>query len=229
MTKQSLAELGRAALQRHDDDIKAATPKFLRDVQAAKLTGELAMFYLHRLSTEKAQARFGIPVTKMVIDATVDQPGQSQGKAKAHPRGSISVRKHEVKPHRRRTTGEKLAAIKAASSSAAAIYDLQITEGRALGNLAMGELHEIRRRLARDTATALMPHVGDASRIVLLELIEDHCQVDNQLTKVRDAIKPALLAQFYAEAEIEGPRRLARTISLAAAAIESKGMVEAQP
>jgi hypothetical protein len=57
---------------------------------------------------------------------------------------------------------------------------------------------------------------------VLTELIERHCTVQDQLTRVRDAVSASTLKQLVQLAEQEAPRRISEAMRRAAEAIEHK-------
>jgi hypothetical protein len=204
----TLEKLALAALRKHDDDIEQALSHFLRAVREAKQIDELAREYLHRI-VGRGQ-RHGMDESH-IHDADPAPPSLADG--------SVKVRHHDVRQHRRRTHAEKVAAERAMMASAEAVFEMQIN-GRALGNIAIGELAALKRDLVDDASHKLMLGTEQVRNAVLAELIEAHCMVQDQLTRVREAISADALAQFIYQAEQEAPRRIAEAMRHAAAAIE---------
>jgi hypothetical protein len=204
----TLEKLALAALRKHDDDIEQALPQFLRTVREAKLIDDLAREYLSRIAG-RGQGQRSNEAHLSVADPTPSSPAD----------GSVKVRHHDVRQHRRRTHAEKVAAERAMMASAEAVFELQIN-GRALGNIAIGELAALKRDLVDDASHKLMLGTEQVRNAVLAELIEQHCTVQDQLTRVREAISADALAQFIYQAEQEAPRRIAEAMRHAAAAIE---------
>jgi hypothetical protein len=146
---------------------------------------------------------------------TVRQPGQ----------GSIRVKKYEVQQYRRRTQEEKAAADEAARTSIEAVFGLRIN-GRAIGDIAMGELASLRRDLIQDAIQKLVLGVDQVRNAILAEKIEQHVVVPDQLTRVRDAIDAETLVRLLKEAESETPRRLKDAMDRAAEVMEHRTLQE---
>lgn len=207
MDMTTLEKFATTALQKHDGDIEKALPHFLRAVREAKQIDELARDYLRRIVGRGEGQR------RSEIHATVANP------TPLHDVGSIKVREHDVRQHRRRTQAEKEAAEKAMMASADAVFEIQIN-GRAIGNIAIGELASLKRDLVADASQKLMLGTEQVRNAVLAELIEQHGNVEDQLTRVRDAVSASTLNSLVRQAEQEAPRRIAEAMRHAAAAIE---------
>jgi hypothetical protein len=205
-TMTTLEKIAATALRKWNGDIDKAVPHFLQAVRAAKLIDDLARDYLSRIAG-RGQGHEAIETQKQDAD-----PAPSDT-------GSIKVREHEVRQHRRRTQAEKEAAERAMMASAEAIYEMQI-EGRAIGNIAIGELASLKRDLIDDASHKLMLGAEQVRNAVLAELIEQHGNVQDQLTRVRDAVSASTLNSLLRQAEQEAPRRIAEAMRHAAAAIE---------
>jgi hypothetical protein len=203
---RTLKEIATLALQKNDDDVEKALPHFMRAVKAANLIDELAREYLGQFAgLGRGHAAF--EAQRMNADP------------KPTDIGSIKVREHDVRQHRRRTQAEKDAAEQAMLASADAVFEMQIN-GRAIGNIAIGELHALKRDLVDDASHKLMLGAEQVRNAVLAELIEQHCTVDDQLIRVREAISASQLNSFVSQAEQEAPRRIAEAMRHAAAAME---------
>lgn len=205
----TLDKIATTALQKYGDDIEKALPAFVKAVTAAKLIDDLAREYLRRF-----------------VGRGEGQAGHETQDSHAAPTppvhfGSIKVREHDVRQHRRRTQAEKDAAEKAMMASADAVFEMQIN-GRAIGNIAIGELHALKRDLIDDASHKLMLGTEQVRNAVLAELIEQHGNVQDQLTRVRDAVSASTLSGLVRQAEQEAPRRIAEAMRHAAAAIERK-------
>lgn len=203
----TLEKLATAALQKNGGDIETALPHFLRAVREAKQIDDLARDYLRRI-VGRGEGHGWIETQKWDADPTPP-----------HDVGSIKVREHDVRQHRRRTQAEKEAAEKAMMASADAVFEMQIN-GRAIGNIAIGELQALKRDLVADASQKLMLGTEQVRNAVLAELIEQHGHVEDQLTRVRDAVSASTLNSLVKQAEQEAPRRIAEAMRHAAAAIE---------
>jgi hypothetical protein len=119
--------------------------------------------------------------------------------------GSVKVREHPVRQHRRRSHAEKQAAERALLASAEAVFELQIN-GRAIGNIAIGEMAALKRRLFDDAADGIKLHIIDVRNAIIADQIERHCIAQDQLTPVRQIIDTETLTRFISNAERVAPR-----------------------
>jgi len=206
MTKQ-LEQLATKALQRHGGDIEKALPQFVRDATVAKLIDDLARDFLQRVAGR------GLGRTDAEARTAAAKP--------TPPKGSIKVKQHGVTAHRRRTPEEKAAAMEAMMATASAVFEMKIN-GRALGNIRIGELATLKRDLIADASNKLMLGTEQARNAVLAELIEQHATVHDQLMPVREAINAKTLNELVAQADQEAPRRIAEGMRRAAQAMEQK-------
>jgi hypothetical protein len=203
-----LNDIATAALKKHNGNAERAAPEFASAVKAAKLIDELAREFLRQFATrESGQDK---------VEALSPHAGLTPPIV-----GSIKVREHDVRQHRRRTQGEKDAAERAMLDSAEAVFEIQI-EGRAIGGIAIGELPRLKHDLIDDASHKLILGAEQVRNAVLTELIERHCTVQDQLTRVRDAVSASTLKQLVQLAEQEAPRRISEAMRRAAEAIEHK-------
>ena len=184
-------------------------PHFVKAVTAAKLIDDLAREYLRQV-VGRGEGQRWIEAQAPNANPTPPKPADA---------GSIRVREHDVRQHRRRTQAEKEAAERAMMASAEAVFELQIN-GRAIGGIAVGELAALKRDLVADASHKLMLGAEQVRNAVLTELIEQHCTVQDQLTRVREAVNASTLNTLVRQAEQEAPRRIAEAMRHAAAAIE---------
>jgi hypothetical protein len=205
-----LNDIAVAALNKHNGNAEKALPEFVRAVQAAKLLDDLALAFLRTITAGRGS---GHPS----IEAQQTDAGPTPSKAPTV--GSIKVSAHDVRQYRRRTSAEKEAAERAMMASAEAVFELQI-EGRAIGNIAIGELTSLKHDLVDDATHKLMLGAEQVRNAVLAELIERHCTVQDQLVRVRDAVSAKTLAQLVQQAEQEAPRRISEAMRRAAEAME---------
>jgi hypothetical protein len=210
--KQQLHGIATAALKKHGD-VERALPHFIRAVQAAKLLDDLAREFLRTVAVEgRGSGHFQDEAHD--VSAGPTPPIIVKGKG-----GSVKVREHPVRQHRRRSHAEKQAAERALLASAEAVFELQIN-GRAIGSMAIGEMAALRHGLMKDATLNLIRGEQEVRNAVLAELIEQHVTVQDQLTRVRDAINAATLTRLVAQAEREAPRRIATGMLVAAEAME---------
>jgi hypothetical protein len=201
-----LEKIATVTLKKHNGDIEKACPDFLRAVRVEKLVDELATVYLRQVvgreeghgSLETHSA--GVGLTPPIL-------------------GSIKVREHDVRQHRRRTQAEKEAARETMLRSAEAVYDLSIN-GRAIGNIRVGELTALKHELVDDASHWLMHGLEQARNAILAELIEGHCVVQDTLTRIRDVVDAKTLSEFVEQANEEAPRRVNEGMRRAAEAID---------
>ena len=203
-----LDDIATAALKKHGTAEKAL-PEFVRAVQKEKLIDDLARAFLHQVAGRGSDQHM------------IEDLGRNAAPTPPTPPvvGSIKVKHHDVRQHRRRTHEEKEAAMQAMMASAEAVFELQI-EGRAIGNIAIGELASLKRHLIDDASHKLMLGTEQARNAVLCELIEQHCRVDDQLTRVRGACNARTLQELFERAEQEAPRRVSEAMRRAAEAID---------
>jgi hypothetical protein len=205
MTK--LETLATTALNKHGGNVDKALPQFASAVKAAKLIDDLARAFLRSVAAR--------------------EQGQNTGDlqtARAEPTpatGSIKVRHHDVRQHRRRTSEEKAAAERAMMANVEAVFQLEI-DGRPIGNIAMGELAALKRDLIVDATHKLMLGAEQVRNAVLAELIEMHAVVPDQLMRVRDVLDADTLAHLVKQAEHETPRRIEEAMRRAAEAMDHK-------
>ena len=218
----TLKTIGAAALKKHQGNVEKALPEFIRAVKAQSMIPDLARSYLSHIAASGPD-----PVARETPTGRVGPAPSPKPAVKETPaNGSITVTKHPVREHKRRTHEEKQAALAAAAASVEAVFDLPIN-GRAIGKYAVGELAALKRDLVDDAAHKLMLGTDAARNAVLAELIEQHCTVQDQLTPVRDVIDAATLKQFVMIAEQEAPRRIALGMQRAADAIAQRKEVAA--
>jgi hypothetical protein len=206
---KKLQEIATPLLKKHKGNIEKALPEFVRAVKADNLIDDLARTFLRTVTVEsgsgyqvhEAQSSIAGPATPIII---------KKG-------GSIKVSAHDVRQHRRRTHAEREAAERAMMASAEAVFELQIN-GRAIGNIAIGEMASLKHDQVKDATFNLIRGEGEVRNAVLAELIENHCTAQDQLARVRDVVSAATLAQFVAQAEREAPRRIAYMMLRAAEA-----------
>ena len=203
---KTLKEIATLALRKSSDDIDKALPHFVKAIRVNNLIDDLAREYLHKF--------VGLGADHAAFEAQRMNVGPTPTNI-----GSIKVRDHDVRQHRRRTQAEKEAAEAAMLASADAIFEMQIN-GRAIGSIAIGELRALKRDLVDDASHKLMLGAEQVRNAVLAELIEQHCQVDDQLIRVREAVSASQLNSFVSQAEQEAPRRIAEAMRHAAAAME---------
>jgi hypothetical protein len=193
----TLEKLATTALQKHNDEIEKALPHFLKAVTAAKLIDDLAREYLRTIVGRGVGQ--GILETHL-LDADPMPPSPAIG--------SIKVREHDVRQHRRRTQAEKEAAEKAMLASADAVFELLIN-GRAIGNIAIGEMISLKHELFDSAADYITLGVEQVRNGILAELIEHHCGVvPDQLARVREVISAETLAMLVEQARQQTPDRL---------------------
>jgi hypothetical protein len=225
-----LEDLACTALQNHGGNIDAAAPKFIRAVVNANLLDELGRFYLQHVAVvgdwpgqqgvETHESGAGSTTAKSQPTAAAgDWPDDQSAIEAVRRAGSIIVKPHKVRQHRRRTQAEREAARRAMMMSADAIFEMRI-EGRAIGGIAMGELRDMRQRLVHDATNKLILGAEQVHAAVLIEMIDEHCQVDDQLMRIRDAISAKDLKALDARAKIEAPRRIELAMAQAAIAME---------
>jgi hypothetical protein len=202
-----LNDIATAALKKHNGNAEQAAPEFASAVKVAKLINDLAREFLRQFAMrESGQGRH--ETHQSVAGLTPSSPIV----------GSIKVREHDVRQHRRRTQAEKDAAERAMLDSAEAVFEIQI-EGRAIGGIAIGELPRLKHDLIDDASHKL---ILGAEQVRNAVLTEQHCTVQDQLTRVRDAVSASTLKQLIAQAEQEAPRRISEAMRRAAEAIEHK-------
>ena len=197
-----LDDIATAALKKHDNDPARALKDFNFAVKAAKL--DLALEFLRQVA--------GRWSGQSAVEAHTSGAGPTPPAPKA---GSIKVKEHDVRQHRRRTHEEKEADRAAMMASVEAVFEIQIN-GRALGSIAIGELVALKRDLIDDASHKLMLGTDQVRNAVLAELIEQHCTVQDQLIRVREAISASTLAGLVRRAEEEAPRRIAEGMVRAA-------------
>src|SRR5580765_2416854 len=202
---KQLTEMALTALKNHGGDIEKALPKFVHAVQTAKLINDLARAFLRSVAKREPGQDF---IENPLVNADA-----------APATGSIKVKAHPVRQHRRRTAEEKKAAEQAALASAEAVFEMKVN-GRAIGNIAMGELAALKRDLIADASHKLMLGAEQVRNAVLAELIEKHCVVQDQLTRVREAVDAKTLTKLVRQAEQETPRRIEEAMRRAAEAME---------
>lgn len=213
MTMPTLEKFATLALQKSSGDVEKALPHFVKAVTAAKLIDNLAREYLRQVEWRGEGQK-------------LDDAQAARAEPTPTDFGSIKVREHDVRQHRRRTHAEKEAAEKAMLASADAVFEMQIN-GRALGSIAIGELQALKRDLVADASHKLMLGAEQVRNAVLAELIEQHGNVQDQLTRVRDAVSASTLNALVRQAEQEAPRRIAEAMRHAAAAMEHAGEIAA--
>jgi hypothetical protein len=209
-----LETIAAAVLKKTGGDVEKALPEFVRSVRAEKLIDDLARAYLRTVAASGSG--------QSALETHRDRAGPAPKSPPMTPaNGSITVTKHPVREHKRRTHEEKQAARQAMLASADAVFEIEIN-GRAIGGIAIGELSAMKRDLFDDAVHKLMLGTQDARNAVLAELIEQHCQVPDQLARVRDVIDAKTLERFVAQSEQEAPRRIAEAMRYAAAVLEKK-------
>ena len=208
-------DIATAVLKKHGNDPGKALRDFNALLKGAKL--DLALEFLRAKAGGVSPTMEFLKPTDAVSDSR--QPPATKI-------GSIKVKEHDVRQHRRRTHAEKEAAMQAMMASAEAVFELSIN-GRAIGGIAIGELPELKRVLIDDASHKLMLGTEQARNAVLAELIEQHCTVQDQLTRVRDAVSAKTLAQLVQQAEQEAPRRISVAMRAAADAIEHRREITA--
>lgn len=204
---KQVTEMAITALKNHNGNIEKALPNFIRAVQTAKLIDDLARAFLRSIAARGSGQQ------------AVEILGRNAGPTQRD--GSIKVKAHDVRQHRRRTTAEKDAAERAVLASAEAVFELQV-EGRAIGNIAMGELAALKRHLVHDATHKLMLGAEQVRNAIIAELIEQHCIVQDQLMRVREAVDAKTLARFIKQAEQDTPRRIEEAMRRAAEAMGQK-------
>jgi hypothetical protein len=196
--KQQLHDIATAVLKKHGD-VEKALPHFIRAVQAAKLLDDLAREFLRTVAVEgRGSGHFQDEAHD--VSAGPTPPIIVKGKG-----GSVKVREHPVRQHRRRSHAEKQAAERALLASAEAVFELQIN-GRAIGNIAIGEMAALKRRLFDDAADGIKLHIIDVRNAIIADQIERHCIAQDQLTPVRQIIDTETLTRFISNAERVAPR-----------------------
>ena len=205
MKLEALAEL---ALKKFNGDVDKATPEFVRVVKAANLINDLARAYLSQIKRGSGQS-------------ANETRSAAAGPAPTFKPGSIRVSKHPVREHRRRTQAEKAAALAAAATSIEAVFEIEIN-GRAIGNLRIGELSTLRHELVNDASSKLMLGMEQARNAVLAELIENHATVPDKLARVRDVISAKALRALVQQADQEAPRRVSEAIRRAGDALDNR-------
>ena len=135
--------------------------------------------------------------------------------------GSIKVREHKVRPHRRRTPEERQAAlIGTAKVTAQQIYRMTVA-GRPLGDIRFGELASLKQQHVREATNNLMLGIKQVETAILFEKITEHCTAEPD-TKIRDAIKPDVLQRLVSEAQHEAPQRTELGMRRAAEVMENR-------
>jgi hypothetical protein len=143
----------------------------------------------------------------------------------------VDVRKH--KRQRPRTQGERAGAFAAATTSVQAmrtIFDERRIDGRAVGDLAWGELLRACHTRALIAASALQQTNEATEDAILLNKIEAFARVDDHSRKVRDVLSAADLERLAEEAHREAPRMIAMGMEHYANMIEQRsGLGEIAP
>lgn len=199
-----LEKIATVALKKHNGDIEKARPDFLRAVRVEHLIDELAKEYLGWVVRREVGRG---PIETQTHDASLTPSI-----------GSIKVREHDVRQHRRRTQAEKEAAREAMLRSAEAVYDLPIN-GRAIGNIRIGELTALKRDLVENWVSKLALSIDDCRNFLLAELIEKHCIVQDTLTPIRNVLDAGTLSGFVEQATKEAPRENSEVTHWAAEAV----------
>jgi hypothetical protein len=183
--KLSLRSAANEALDAALGNVARAVPRFAAMLKRGELREAIAREYLERVAAERGHAPVETPTT-----------------------GSIEVREHRVKKHRRRTHDEREAALQSAGHAAASMataYDRQI-DGRPIGDLAWGELQALRHENAINAASYLRFGTEATANFILLDKIEAHCRVTDHGMKVKDAISEEQLRMLIEQADDEAPR-----------------------
>jgi hypothetical protein len=197
---KTLHDIAAPLLKKHKGNVEKTLPEFVRAVKAGNLIDDLARVFLRTVTIERHGSGQAEHETHVDLAGPVPPVIIKQGQG-----GSIKVREHPVRRHRRRTHEEKQAAERAMLASAEAVFELQIG-GRAIGSMAIGEMAALKRRLFDDAADGIKLHIIDVRNAIIADQIERHCIAQDQLTPVREIIDTKTLTRFISNAERVAPR-----------------------
>jgi hypothetical protein len=209
-----LDDIAAIALKNHKGNVEKALPEFVRAVQAAKLIDELARPFLRQVSVGRGSG------------PDFDETHAHQAGPTTPTIGSIKVKQHDVRQHRRRTHEQKEAAKRAMMASADAVFQMQIN-GRALGKYRIGELASLKRDLIKSAVDGILLHTVEVRDAIIAEQIEQHCSVQDQLTTVDDVVDAKTLALYVRRAEQDAPRRVEEAVRLARESMEQRKEIAA--
>jgi hypothetical protein len=80
-------------------------------------------------------------------------------------------------------------------------------------------LRELHTEAVRASVRGIALGIDQAEAAILFEKLAAHAVVADHTTRVRDVVKPAVLARFVAEAKVEAPQRIAIAMERAAEVI----------
>jgi hypothetical protein len=123
----------------------------------------------------------------------------------------MTIPEHGRRAHqrsRRRTAGEKAAAMRVAgqmNEALRSVFDRRVIDGRAIGDLAWGELGTLVDANANNAASYLRLGTEATENAIILDKVHAHANVQDHRTKVRDVLTEAQLMQFIEDARAEAP------------------------
>jgi hypothetical protein len=119
--------------------------------------------------------------------------------------GSVKVKPFNVPGYKRRTHEEKQIALLARDRMAIAVYESRFINGKAIGDLAMGELRTLVAESALMAGSRLFEGKDATVSTLLLNKIANYAAVDDMNSKVRDVVPPEKIREMIEEAETEAP------------------------
>ena len=123
----------------------------------------------------------------------------------------MTIPQHDRRAHqrsRRRTATEKAAAIRVAgqiNEALRSVFDRRVIDGRAIGDLAWGELGTLVDANANNAASYLRLGTDATENAIILAKVHAHANVQDHRTKIRDVLTEEQLKQFEEEARAEAP------------------------
>jgi hypothetical protein len=198
---EALRAAATTVLQNHDNKPAKALGKFVRAIEASTPLREALCFeYLSSIAnTTEAASRAGRLLREI-------QP-------KSRRRGFR-------RPYRKPTSGQ-IEAERAVMASSASVYDRMIGD-RKLGDIVWGELRDLHDKAVLASVEGIKLGVHEAEAAILFEKLAAHAVVTDHTTPIRDVVKPALLAEYVAEAKVEAPQRIFMAWQRAAEVINHK-------
>lgn len=212
---------------------KAGSPKQARKglvralLTRRHLLDELADEKLQRVHADMTGQPMG---DTQALRAGQGGAGQNPGETQAESTRPASHSKKTVPvvAHKRRTPQEKAAAHAMEMVSAAAIFSSRRIDGTLIGNLPWGRLRALVHDNATNAASYLRQGTEATENAILLDLIEQHCSVDDHRRLVRDVISSKQLEEFEASARILAPKLVEEGMRLYAHTVEQRRIADAQ-
>jgi hypothetical protein len=180
---------------------KALHPLWQKLVADREMRETLMLDYLRRVAADMRAGEAAAGEGQTLTEA--------QAPSAPPAAGSIRVKAHDVRAHRRRTQKEKDIEIAAQMGLSTAIYDRRTSRGP-LGDVRYEQLPSSKRESADHAASYLRLGTEKTEEAILWAKIEGYARVEDGRTRVREVIPAEKLHRLAIEAHTEAPQLVER-------------------